>query len=183
MGDTGSHAYRTGNISNDRIHLVWTRVNGNAKYLYYSRCNDLDNYNQATSWSLRAFVLSSLKEIRFWTVRTDTLTAHKITAVKKKRMILNLNGANEEAVEVELRLGGLLSVFWKSNYWFRRTDGVFLRFEGPSGPPGAPDVIVEYQGPAPPCEMSALGTPSGIPLNHSESRQQMISDMSILHLK
>ena len=138
---------------------------------------------QATSWSLRAFVLSSLKEIRFWTVRTDTLTAHKITAVKKKRRILNLNGANEEAVEVELRLGGLLSVFWKSNYWFRRTDGVFLRFEGPSGPPGAPDVIVEYQGPAPPCEMSALGTPSGIPLNHSESRQQMISDMSILHLK
>lgn len=111
---------------------------------------------QATSWSLRALVLSSQMEVRFWTVRIDTLTVHKIKAVKKQQMILNLNGAKEEAEEVELRLEGLLALFWKSSYWFRRSDGVFLRFEGPSGPPGTPDVVVEYQGPAAPCKMSAL---------------------------
>ena len=111
---------------------------------------------QATSWSLRAFVLSSRKQIRFWTIRIDTLTAHKIKAVKKQRMILNLNGTDEEAVEVELRLGGLLSFLWKSSYWFRLSDGVFLRFEGPSGPPGAPDVVLEYRGPATPCKINAL---------------------------
>lgn len=116
---------------------------------------------QATSWSLRSFVLSPREEVRFWTVRIDTLTAHKIRAVKKRRQILNLNGAKEDAVEVELRLTGVLAFFWKSSYWFRRSDGVFLRFEGPSGPPGAPAVVVEYRGPAPPCEMSALELSTG----------------------
>jgi hypothetical protein len=108
---------------------------------------------QATSWSLRAFVLSPQEAIRFWTVRIDTLRAYKIKAVKKRRMILNLNGVKEKAVEVELRLGGMLSLFWKSSYWFRQSDGVFLRFEGPSGPPGAPEMVVVYRGPATPCKM------------------------------
>jgi hypothetical protein len=106
---------------------------------------------QATSCSFRPFVLSSRKEIRFWTVRYDTLKAHKIRAVKKRRQVLHLNGAEEDAVEVELRLSGMLALFWKCSYWFRRSDGVFLRFEGPSGPPGAPDMVVEYRGPAAPC--------------------------------
>jgi hypothetical protein len=111
---------------------------------------------QATSWSLRSFVLSSQKEIRFWTVRADTLSAYKIKAVKKRRMTLNLNGTEEEAVEVELRLEGLMALFWKSSYWFRQSDGVFLRFKGPSGPPGAPEMVVEYRGPATPCKLGAL---------------------------
>ncbi len=105
---------------------------------------------QATSCSLRPFVLSSRKEICFWTVRSDTLTAHKIRAVKKQRQVLYLNGVKEETVEVELRLSGMLALFWKCSYWFRRSDGVFLRFEGPSGPPGAPEMVVEYRGPAAP---------------------------------
>lgn len=109
---------------------------------------------QATSWSLRDFVLSSRQEIRFWTVRIDTLTVHKIRAVKKLPAVLDLNGVKEETVEVELRLGGLLSLFWKSSYWFRCSDGVFLRFEGLSGPPGAPDVVVEYRCPTSPCEIN-----------------------------
>jgi hypothetical protein len=42
--------------------------------------------------------------------------------VKKHPVALDLDGVKEEAVEVELRLGGLLSLFWKSSYWFRRSD-------------------------------------------------------------
>jgi hypothetical protein len=116
---------------------------------------------QATSWSLRGFILSSRKKIRFWTVRIDTLEVHKITAVKKDVAVLNVHGAEEEAAEVELRLGGLLAMFWKSSYWFRPSDGVFLRFEGPSGPPGAPAIVVEYRGPAGPCELNAVELSSG----------------------
>lgn len=111
---------------------------------------------QATSWSLRAFILSSREEIRFWTVRVDTLEVHKIKAVKRRQTVLNLNGVKEEAVKVELRLTGLLAPFWKSSYWFRQSDGVFLRFEGPSGPPGAPTLLVEFRGQAAPCELGPL---------------------------
>lgn len=116
---------------------------------------------QATSWSLRAFVLSSQDEIRFWTVRNETLEVHKIRAVKKHHEILDLNGKKEDAVQVELRLTGLLAPFWKSSYWFRATDGVFLRFEGPSGPPGSPVMVVEYRGPAAPCKLRALELTGG----------------------
>jgi hypothetical protein len=51
--DVSVDIYRTGNVSNDRVHLVWRVSNdGTAgKYILYSKCNDLANYNQSASWS------------------------------------------------------------------------------------------------------------------------------------
>ena len=136
-----------------RRHPYVITIRGRWKGNPISRVLPVDDapWYQATSWSLRAFVLSSKKEICFWTVRIDTLEVHKIKAIKEHRDILNVNGVNEDAVEVGLRLKGLMALFWKSSYWFRASDGVFLRFEGPSGPPGTPDIVVEYRGPAAPC--------------------------------
>jgi hypothetical protein len=106
---------------------------------------------QATSWSLRPFILSADHAVRFWTIREDNLRAYKIKAVKKSSQTLNLGTGKVAAIQVELRLTGLLAPFWKCAYWFRSGDGVFMRFEGPSGPPGSPYTVIEYRGPAAPC--------------------------------
>jgi hypothetical protein len=98
---------------------------------------------QATSLSLRELVASIDAERVFWTIRIDTLTAHKIRAIKKgiesglKRM-----GVKKMLLRIRLTLPGMLAPFWKSDYWFALPEGIFFRFKGPSGPPGSPTTIV-----------------------------------------
>ncbi len=154
MEDTLLHARRQA----DTI-IIDGRFKGNdlRKVLHI----DEDPWYQATSWSLRPFILSPVNSVRFWTVRINTLKAYKITATKKQNEDLSLGTGNEDAIQVDLRLSGMLAPFWKSTYWFRRSDGVFLRFEGPSGPPGAPDMVVEYRGPSDPCQLAAPELLSG----------------------
>jgi len=100
------------------------------------------DWYQASSLSLRGLVTSADREKEFWTIRSDTLTVHKLKAVKKGLETVEVNGAKKEAVRIELSLTGLLSPFWKSDYWFSVPEGIFLKFQGPGGPPGSPETTV-----------------------------------------
>lgn len=117
---------------------------------------DADPWFQSTSLSMRRFVRSGLNELYFWTIRPDTLKAYKLVAKRKGVQDIQVNGSSETAVMVELHLTDILSAFWKSAYWFRQNDGLFLKFEGPSGPPGDPPMHVEFQGSAAPCDHSVI---------------------------
>lgn len=97
---------------------------------------------QATSLSLRSLIAADDGERVFWTIRADTLTVHKIRAIKKG---VETRGHGEPLLHIRLTLTGLLAAVWKSDYWFSLPQGVFFRFEGPSGPPGAPKTIVQRQ--------------------------------------
>lgn len=70
--------------------------------------------------------------------------------------VVQLEKGAVPAVRIELRLTGMLAPFWKSRYWFRSKDGVFLRFEGPGGPPGTPEMVVEYQRPISPQHLAVV---------------------------
>lgn len=109
---------------------------------------------QAISLNLRRFVGSGESRIEFWTVRSDVLSAHKIVAEKQGLEEIAAAGQTHRARVVELRLSGALSGFWKSRYWFRANDSLFLQFEGPSGPPGSPLRLISYQGPAEACDVT-----------------------------
>ena len=55
--------------------------------------------------------------------------------LKKKRIdTISINGKEVEAVYITVSLTGLLSIFWTGKYWYRKSDGVFLRYKGKSGP-------------------------------------------------
>ncbi|BBO86093.1 hypothetical protein DSCO28_66590 [Desulfosarcina ovata subsp. sediminis] len=97
---------------------------------------------QATSLSLRQLVASEAKEKCFWTIRIDTLSAHKIKAIKKGVENLNKNACQQSLMHIRLTLTGFLAPFWKSDYWFALPGGIFDRFKGPSGPPGSPMTTV-----------------------------------------
>lgn len=106
---------------------------------------------QATTWSLRNFVLSKEASKVFWTIRASSLKPYKVVATKiGEEPLEGLTGMNQ-TIKVELRIQGFLSHFWKSHYWFRKSDGVFLRFEGTKGLPGSPLAVVKYQGKMAPC--------------------------------
>ena len=101
---------------------------------------------QATSLSLRKFVLSQDTRIAFWTLRPDTLKAMKLTATRVAQETIDAAGTSQAAVKVELRADGWRSAFWKSHYWFRASDGVLLRFEGQAGPSPANRIVIAYAG-------------------------------------
>jgi hypothetical protein len=131
---------------------------------------DQDPWYQATSLSLRGFVLSQSERISFWTLRPDTLKTVKLTATKVAREHIDAAGVSEAAVKVELRADGWRAPFWKSHYWYRASDGLLLRFEGQSGPSPAKRVVIAYAGSGPaaltqdaPLATAALGTGNPAP--------------------
>jgi hypothetical protein len=78
----------------------------------------------------------------YWIIRRDTLTPVKMKARKEERCTVTVNNMNFAARKVRVRLSGLRSLFWHGDYWFRRDDGLLLRYKGTTGPPGTPEKTV-----------------------------------------
>lgn len=107
---------------------------------------DAAPWYQALSISLRNLLDQRVGALEFWTLRPDTLEVHKVRAVRQALETLEIDGEPVAAWRIELRLTGLKALFWRSHYWLRQSDGVFLRYRGPSGPPGQPLTEVGWVG-------------------------------------
>ena len=93
--------------------------------------------------SLTPFIESPDKSKEFWILQPYDLKLYKMVAMKQKIETITVNNNSIEAFNVKVTLSGFASVFWKVNYWFRKTDGVYVRYEGVKGAPGTPKTIVE----------------------------------------
>lgn len=102
---------------------------------------------QALSLSLRQFTDNNQDHIEFWSIRPDTLDLHRLQVIRVAEETLKLEGIESRAIKLKIQLTGLKAAFWSCYYWLRKTDGVFLRYEGPSGPPGWPLTTVELINP------------------------------------
>lgn len=108
-------------------------------------------WNQTFNIGLERFALSSEDSMKFWAIGTSGPGNMKITKfnVKKKEtetITLNKTGERVEAVYITISLSGLLSMFWTGKYWFRKSDGRFLRYTGKnkaSGPVAVSELISE----------------------------------------
>jgi hypothetical protein len=107
---------------------------------------DSDPWYQALSLSLRALRDAEKQSLEFWTLRPDNLEVHKLRAVRKGVEMLEIEGKLVAALRLEVSLTGLKAMFWRCSYWLRESDGVFLRYRGPSGPPGHPETDVRLVG-------------------------------------
>lgn len=104
---------------------------------------DASPWYQALSLSLRQFTDQSLKHIEFWSIRPDSLEVHQLRVSRAAEEIQLIEGTSSEVIKLKIQLTGLKSVFWSCYYWLRKSDGLFVRYEGPSGPPGWPLTVVE----------------------------------------
>ncbi len=139
--------------------VVQGRLNG--KPIDQEITLDSDPWFQATSLSLRAFVMSAQESIRFWSLRSNTLKAYKLQATKQGVDQMIVDGRREEAVNVEIRLTGWKAPFWAGHYWYRRADGLMLRYEGAGDAAGSSRIIISYVGGERLCEPAADGLPAG----------------------
>ena len=100
------------------------------------KINEL-SWNQTFNIGLEQFALSPGKSMIFWAIGTRGPGNMKITRFKVNKKgieTITIRGKQVEAVYITISLTGLLSIFWTGNYWYRKSDGVFLRYKGKSGP-------------------------------------------------
>ena len=107
------------------------------------RLDDNDPWIQSIEKSLESFVLSDDERTEFWTLQPDDLTLRKLQARRQGREMVEVDGERVEAWKVRISLPGIGSVFWGANYWYRTSDGQFVKYEGVRGGPGTPTTTVE----------------------------------------
>ena len=119
---------------------------------------------QALSLSLRPFAHGPVERMEFWSIRPDTLDVHRLQVRREGEETLKLHGESVASIKLKIQLTGMKSIFWSCYYWLRKSDGLFVRYEGPSGPPGWPLTTVELLGPQQLFELSrkpfSMATPN-----------------------
>jgi hypothetical protein len=105
---------------------------------------DTHPWYQSMEWSLQPLVVSgSSQPLVFWVVQPFEGQAYLMQAREEKAEAITVDGRTVEARRVRVSPRGILSVVWSSLYWFRPSDGAFLRYEAVRGLPGTPKTIVE----------------------------------------
>lgn len=99
---------------------------------------------QAMSFSLRTWLAGDAGRIVFWTLRPDTLEPVKLQATRRSAQRIDTRSDGRvEATHVQVRAHGVLAALWKADYWFRATDGVFLKYRAVNGLPGTAETVIE----------------------------------------
>lgn len=135
--DTNYTARRTGRTINATGRNSGRTVNKTF------RLDDGNPWIQSIERSLRDFVLSPRDRMEFWTIQPGDLELRKLQAVRRGHDLIQVDGEPVTAYEVRISLPGIGSMFWSATYWFRRSDGQFVRYEGVRGWPGTPKTVVE----------------------------------------
>jgi hypothetical protein len=90
---------------------------------------------------LRRFILGHERTWRFWSINpADPGMVARFDATKEGTESLILDGSPVQTVRVKVALPGLLSIFFRTSFWFRASDGVLMRWEFPQGP-GKPSMV------------------------------------------
>jgi hypothetical protein len=133
--DTDVRAERIGN----RIHFSG-RFGG--KEIKRSEPIDQRPWYQPLSYSLQRLVARGEQAATFWTIRPDTLDILAMRAEQSENETLGTGKQAFTARKVVIRLDGLLSGIWHAEYWFRRSDTLFVRYRGTHGPPGTAETAI-----------------------------------------
>lgn len=100
-------------------------------------------WKQSMSYSLSEFALGDIDKIEYWIIRLDKFKGEKMQAEKAGTEDITINGRSYHAIKIKISAAGLRSKFWSGHYWFRSSDGLFLKYDGWNGLPGSTKTIIE----------------------------------------
>jgi hypothetical protein len=105
---------------------------------------DASPWFESMEWELGQYAVSgSSQPLVFWVVNPLEARAYQLQATGESTEMIDDNGQSVAGARVRVRPTGFLAPFWSTLYWFRPTDGRFLRYEGVRGLPGTPKTVVE----------------------------------------
>lgn len=107
------------------------------------RLND-EPWIQSIERSFESLALSGSRGERllFSVVQPDTLSARTLQAQVMGDETIEVDGVDVDVRRIRISLPGLGALFWRSDYWFRLSDGLFVKSDVTRGPPGTPATVV-----------------------------------------
>ena len=92
----------------------------------------IDNrpWHQIFQLGMRKFAIAEKgpDNVEFWGIRPENPEAVGVLAARREKIeMIELNGKKVEASKLKIGLAGWLSIFWTGDYWFRRSDGLYLK--------------------------------------------------------
>ncbi len=90
--------------------------------------DDLPFFSNPTI-GLEEFVRTGKKKMNFRTLRPDNLSQYKMKAKNQGEQTITVGDKPVEVIQVKWGLTGLRSKFYSQTYWFRKSDGVFIKSE------------------------------------------------------
>lgn len=108
-------------------------------------------WNQLFQMGLEPFAVSASRGLKFCSIGTQgpgEMKMGKFTVSRQGGEKISSGGKEIAAVRLRVSLSGLLSIFWHGDYWYRQSDGRFLRYRGKNRPGGSVAVseLVEERG-------------------------------------
>jgi hypothetical protein len=105
---------------------------------------DATAWMESMEWQLGEYAMSgSTRPVHFWVLQPFEAMAFPLQATGEPEENIVVNGQPQPAKRVRVRPAGILAPFWSSIFWFRPSDGRFLRNEAVRGLPGTPKTFVE----------------------------------------
>jgi hypothetical protein len=111
-----------------------------------SRTQRIDDrpWYQTVEKTLSGFARSgSPALLLFWIVQPWEARAYLMQAANEGAEAVVVGSERTSALRVRVSPSGLLSLFWSTLYWYRSSDGLFVRYEGVRGLPGTPLTVLE----------------------------------------
>jgi len=126
-GNTGQKTFYTAAREGNSIRLEGT-LKGKP-FSHFSRIDASPLY-ESVERSLQAFAVSgSSQTIYFWIVLPTEALVFQLMAHREGREVVDVAGTEVDAEKVKVSLPGIASLLWNSLYWYRPSDGTFLRSE------------------------------------------------------
>lgn len=136
-----SHDFKVERMGNDIV------IRGTFKGNQINKTVEIDDarWYSKVDHALSDWVRSDEEELDFWILKLSSdLDPLKISAEKVGTETIKLEENSFQAIKVRLTLCGFfLSKLWSSYYWYRKEDGLFLKFKGAMGKPGTPTTTIE----------------------------------------
>jgi hypothetical protein len=109
-------------------------ISGKLKGKSVKKSHQIDGiWMQSMTYSLNVIYKSEKQEMEFYTIRPDNLDLVKMKAVNAGIESIAVNGKNVDAYRVKVSLTGFLSGMWSASFWYRKSDLMFIRYDGKQG--------------------------------------------------
>jgi hypothetical protein len=130
-GNTSENTLYTARREGDAIHMA-----GTLRGKLFSRVASIDGgpLYECVERSLQGFAISgSTQALEFWMVLPMEAQAFRMVARREGREMVKVAGERVSAEKLKVSLPGIAAILWSSLYWYRPTDGTFLKSESVRG--------------------------------------------------
>ncbi|MGM0640996.1 MAG: hypothetical protein ACQESN_06195 [Thermotogota bacterium] len=103
---------------------------------------DGDHWYQLFVFSFTDFVFSDDKSRNYWVFNPFDISMNEMKVKKIEKDFITINGKKIESYYLNTRLTGLMSIFWKGEYWYNSKNGMYLKYDGLNIYPEIQNVVI-----------------------------------------